>query len=86
MSRVRRRTIVHGIAAAPTEDVTTMLNQLHTAADLAADHRHTLQAEAAAYRLARTARLGAQSPAGRPDRRRWFESLRPAPRRAAGAA
>jgi hypothetical protein len=63
-----------------------MLNQFHTAADLAADHRRTLLAEAEAYRLARTARRGAQSLADRPARRRWFEALRPAPRRAAGAA
>jgi hypothetical protein len=38
-----------------TEDVTTMLNQLHTIADIAADHRRTLHAEAAAARLARSA-------------------------------
>jgi hypothetical protein len=44
-----------GIANRPTEDVTTMLNQLHTIADIAADHRRTLHAEAAAERLARSA-------------------------------
>jgi hypothetical protein len=82
----RQRTIVSCIAAGPTEDVTTMLNQLHTAADLAADHRRALQAEADAYRLARTAQLGAPAAAGRPTRRRWFGVLRPSPRRAAGAA
>jgi hypothetical protein len=54
-----------------TEDVTTMLNQLHTAADLAADHRRTLEAEAAAYRLARMA-----APVAR-TRRRWLPLLRP---------
>jgi hypothetical protein len=75
MSRRPRRTIVFH-----------MLNQLHTAADLAADHRRTLQAEADAYRLARTARLGAPAAADRPARRRWFGVLRPAPRRAAGSA
>jgi hypothetical protein len=81
-----RRTIVPCIAAAATEDVTTMLNQVHTAADLGADRRRTLLAEAEAYRLARTARLGAPTVGGRPARRRWFDALRPAPRRAAGAA
>jgi hypothetical protein len=63
-----------------------MLNQLHTAADLAADHRRTLHAEAEAHRLARTARLAAPAAADRPARRGWFGVLRPAPRRAAGAA
>jgi hypothetical protein len=63
-----------------------MLNQLHTTADLAADHRRTLLAEAEAYRLARTARRGAPSAADRPARRRWFGVPCPAPRRAAGAA
>jgi hypothetical protein len=62
-----------------------MLNQLHTAADLAADRRRTLLAEAEAYRLARTARLRAPA-AARPARRGWFGVLRAAPRRAAGAA
>jgi hypothetical protein len=85
MSRVRRRTIVSGIAAGPIEDVTTMLNQLHTAADLAADHRHTLQAEADAYRLARTVERGAPAARSRPARRRgWLQLLRG--RGAAGAA
>jgi hypothetical protein len=46
-----------------------MLNQLHTAADLAADHRRTLRAEADAYRLARAA-----APVSRP-RRRWLRTL-----------
>lgn len=63
-----------------------MLTQLHTVADLAADHRRTLQAEADAYRLARTARLGASAGADRPVRRGWLRVLRPTPRRAAGAA
>lgn len=62
-----------------------MLNQVHTAADLAADHRRTLLAEAEVYRLARAARCGAEA-TDRPARRRWFASLRPAPRRAAGTA
>jgi hypothetical protein len=62
-----------------------MLNQLHTAADLAADHRHTLQAEADAYRLARTAERGTPVTRSRPARRRgWLQFLRG--RRAAGAA
>jgi hypothetical protein len=65
--------------------VPLMLNQLHTAADLAADHRRTLRAEADAYRLARVARLGGSAAAERPARR-WFGLLRVAPRRAAGAA
>jgi hypothetical protein len=64
-----------------------MLNQLHTAADLAADHRRTLQAEADAYRLARTARRGASASGATPARRRgWFRLLRPATPRSAGAA
>jgi hypothetical protein len=51
-----------------------MLNQLHTAADLAADHRRTLQAEADAYRLARTARLAPSASEFRPAHRRsWFQ-------------
>ncbi|TQM35771.1 hypothetical protein [Pseudonocardia cypriaca] len=55
-----------------------MLNQLHTAADLAADHRRTLQAEADAYRLARTARLAAPATGTRPAARRgWLHFLRP---------
>jgi hypothetical protein len=62
-----------------------MLNQLHTAADLAADHRRTLQAEADAYRLARTAERGAPVARSGPARRRgWLQFLRG--RRAAGAA
>lgn len=44
-----------------------MLTQLHTVADLAADHRRTLRAEADAYRLARMA-------VPRP-RRRWLRTL-----------
>ncbi|MFC5233349.1 hypothetical protein [Pseudonocardia zijingensis] len=47
-----------------------MLNQLHTAADIAADHRRTLLAEADAHRLARVAR-----PA-RHARRAWLPFLR----------
>jgi hypothetical protein len=54
-----------------------MLNQLHTVADLAADHRRTLQAEADAYRLARTARLAAPAAGTRPARRGWLHFLRP---------
>jgi hypothetical protein len=81
-----RRTIVSCIAAGPTEDVTTMLNQLHTAADLAAEHRRALQAEADAYRLARTARSDTSAPGARPVRRRgWLRLLRATPR-AAGTA
>ncbi|TQM15911.1 hypothetical protein FB558_2708 [Pseudonocardia kunmingensis] len=58
-----------------------MLNQLHTVADIAADHRRTLLAEAAAERLARSA-----APA-RPQRSGWPERLGPLRRlgrRAAG--
>jgi hypothetical protein len=85
MSRGPRRTTVAGIATASPEDVTTMLNQLHTAADIAADHRRALLADAQAHRLARTARLGASSAATtRPPRRGWLRVL-PA-RRAAGTA
>ena len=62
-----------------------MLNQIHTAADLAADHRRTLRAEADAYRLARTAQLRAPA-ADPPARRGWFAVLRPGHRRAARAA
>jgi hypothetical protein len=52
-----------------------MLNQLHAAADLAADRRQTLLAEADAYRLARAA--GRVPSAARPARRRsWFQLLR----------
>jgi hypothetical protein len=62
-----------------------MLNQLHTAADLAADHRRALQAEADAYRLARIAQRGAPAAGSRPARRRgWLQLLRV--RRAAGPA
>jgi len=62
-----------------------MLNQLHTAADLAADCRRALRAEADAYRLARTAR-GAVPPTGAPGARRrgWLHLL--GIRRTAGAA
>ncbi|WP_143517182.1 hypothetical protein [Pseudonocardia sp. MH-G8] len=64
--------------------MTTMLNQLHTAADIAADRRRTLLAEAQAYRLAHAATLGASTAAARPPRRGWLRVL-PA-RRAAGTA
>lgn len=85
MSRALRATIVLGIAPAATEDVTPMLNQIHTAADLAADHRRTLQAEADAYRLARTARR--EPPVAGPARgSRWLRFLSPAARRAARTA
>jgi hypothetical protein len=47
-----------------------MLNQLHTTADLAADRRRTLRAEADAYRLARTAGAAASAAEVRPGRRR----------------
>jgi hypothetical protein len=54
-----------------------MLNQLHTAADLAADHRRALQADADAYRLARTARRASPASGARPALRRgWFQLLR----------
>ncbi|GAA5121665.1 hypothetical protein [Pseudonocardia adelaidensis] len=53
-----------------------MLNQLHTAGDLAADRRNTLRAEAEAYRLARTARLARSVSEARPARRRgWLQLL-----------
>jgi hypothetical protein len=45
-----------------------MLNQVFTAADIAADHRRTLHAEAEAYRLARQA-TDAADPAARPQTR-----------------
>ena len=41
-----------------------MLNQLHTASDIAADHRRELLAEADAFRLAR---LAAAGPRNRPS-------------------
>jgi hypothetical protein len=54
-----------------------MLNQLHTAADLAADRRHTLLAEADAYRLARTARGARATVEACPPRPRgWTQVLR----------
>ena len=40
-----------------------MLNQLFTTADIAADHRRTLLAEAAAHRLARAATAAQDTPA-----------------------
>ena len=52
-----------------------MLNQLHTAADLAADHRRTLEAEADTYRLARTAAPVSRTRSA--ARRRWLGPLRP---------
>lgn len=63
-----------------------MLNQLHTAGDLAADRRRTLHAEAEAYRLARAARRG--EPAGRTRRvrRGWFQLFRPRRAQPAGRA
>jgi hypothetical protein len=54
-----------------------MLNQLHAVTDLAADRRRALQAEADAYRLARTAARAPSAAAPRPARRRaWFQLLR----------
>jgi hypothetical protein len=53
-----------------------MLNQLHAAADLAADHQRDLRAEAEAYRLARTAQLAPSAPGARPARRGWLQLLR----------
>ncbi|TWF77760.1 hypothetical protein FHX44_113674 [Pseudonocardia hierapolitana] len=54
-----------------------MLNQLHAAADIAADRRRALQAEADAYRLARTAGRAPSASGARPARRRgWFQLLR----------
>ena len=64
MSRRPRRTIV-----------SPMLNQLHTAVDLAADHRRTLEAEADAYRLARMAAPVSRTRSA--ARRRWLGPLRP---------
>jgi hypothetical protein len=63
-----------------------MLTQLHTAADLAADHRRTLQAEADAYRLARTVRGERTITCTSSRPHRWLSLLRPAGRRATGAA
>jgi hypothetical protein len=59
MSGDRQRTIVW-----------CMLNQLHATADLAADRRRTLLAEADAYRLARTARRARAVAETRPPRPR----------------
>jgi hypothetical protein len=62
-----------------------MLNQVFTAADIAADHRRTLHAEAEAYRLARQA-TDAADPAARPQTRlvagivKKIIGLSPAPR------
>jgi hypothetical protein len=54
-----------------------MLNQLHVAADLAADRRRTLQAEADAYRLARAAGRAPSASGARPARwRGWLQLLR----------
>jgi hypothetical protein len=60
-----------------------MLNQLHAAADLAAEHRRDLLAEAEAYRLAHHARRGGAQ-ADRPARRRWSGLLRLVLRRVTG--
>jgi hypothetical protein len=69
MSRSRLRTIVW-----------CMLNQLHTIADFAADHRRTLQEDADAYRLARTARrAGSAAATGQARRRGWAHLLRVRP-------
>jgi hypothetical protein len=59
-----------------------MLNQLHTTADLAADRRRTLLAEADAYRLARTARRTVPAVEPRLSRRGWAQLLRVLPGRA----
>jgi hypothetical protein len=59
-----------------------MLNQLHTTADLAADRRRTLLAEADAYRLARAARRTDAAVEPRLPRRRWAQLLRVLPGRA----
>jgi hypothetical protein len=50
------------------EDVTEMLNQLFTAADIAADHHRTLLAEAEEYRLARQATAEPEEKEKRPSR------------------
>jgi hypothetical protein len=63
-----------------------MLNQLHTAADLAADRRRTLRAEADAYRLARTARRGEPGGRNRRVRRGWLQLLQPRGAQPAGRA
>ncbi|QYN35607.1 hypothetical protein K1T35_46210 [Pseudonocardia sp. DSM 110487] len=60
-----------------------MLNQIHTAVDIAADRRRSLEAEADAYRLARMARRAASTDGTRPARRRgWLQLLRFRPGRA----
>jgi hypothetical protein len=53
-----------------------MLNQLPATAELVADRRRTLQADADAYRLARTARTATPPAAARPARGRWLQLLR----------
>jgi hypothetical protein len=59
-----------------------MLNQLHTVADIAADHRRTLLAEAEAERLARSATPA--RPQQRPRGHDRLGLLRRLGRRAAG--
>jgi hypothetical protein len=59
--------------------VTTVLNQLFTASDLAADRHRALLAEAEAYRLARQAANAAPAPSERKGGR-LVRLLRPAPR------
>lgn len=66
--------------------VLRMLNQLHTAGDLAADRRRTLRAEADAYRLARTARRGGSAGRNRRARHGWFQLFRPRGAQPAGRA
>ncbi|MHA6620564.1 hypothetical protein [Pseudonocardia sp. DLS-67] len=63
-----------------------MLNQLHTAGDLAADRRRTLRAEADAYRLARIARRGGSAGRNRRARHGWFQLFRPRGAQPAGRA
>jgi hypothetical protein len=68
-----------GWCIADPRDVTTVLNQLFTTADLAAERRRTLLAEAEDYRLAREA---AEATTTEPEGKgpRLFRLLRPAPR------
>jgi hypothetical protein len=74
-------TIVEASQTHPTEDVTTMLNQFHLVTDIAADHRRSLLAEAAAHRLAKAAREATTPSTARSGGRTWLRRLR-APARA----
>jgi hypothetical protein len=61
MSGSAREPIVDASQATDPRDVTEMLNQFFTTADIAADHQRTLLAEAKAQRLAREAAAASRS-------------------------